>query len=798
MTEVRISVRRLVEFILRCGDITSGGGRMDSDAMQEGSRMHRKIQKRMGTGYQAEVALSATIPFETDTDSVELIVEGRADGVYSRDTSEECHWGIDEIKCMYMPLEHLKEPIAIHQAQAKCYAYMYARDKEQDAMEIQMTYCNLDTEEIKRFSETFSYGELKDWFDGVVREYIKWIRYEMEWIGERNQSLQAQDFPFSYRPGQKELVTGVYQSILRKKRLYIEAPTGVGKTISTVFPTVKAMGEGLVDRVFYLTAKTITRTVAQETLEILREHGSRLKIVTLTAKDKICILEKPQCNPDTCERAKGHYDRINDAVFDLLTHENHVSRELIQEYADRHSVCPFEMSLDLALWVDVVICDYNYVFDPQVYLRRFFEGGGSDSYAFLIDEAHNLVERGREMYSATLVKEDFLAVKKVIGQKSQKLTRALNQCNKTLLSYKRECDECQVMDSVGTFSLQLMRLIAALEEFLQEEPSVGERETVLDFYFGVRKFFSTYELLDEKYMIYSDYGESGEFRLHLQCMDPSTNLGLCLEKARSAVFFSATLLPIKYYLEQLAGREEDYAVYAPSPFLPENRLLLIARDVSTKYTRRTGAEFAKIAAYIYELLRIKAGNYLAFFPSYQLMRQVQEQLEIRLAELEQEMPVKLMVQDSHMSEEQREEFLREFEAEESMTKLGLCVMGGIFSEGIDLKEDRLIGAVMVGTGLPMVCNERELFRQYYEERSGQGFAYAYLYPGMNKVLQAAGRVIRTDRDRGVILLLDERFHTASYRSLFPREWADYDSVTVRTFQSKVQQFWENTGKKLTE
>ncbi len=796
MTEVHISVRKLVEFILRCGDITSGEGRMDVDAMQEGSRMHRKIQKRMGTGYQAEVALSATVPFETDTESVELVVEGRADGVYSCDAPEECSWGIDEIKCMYMPLEYLKEPIPVHQAQAKCYAYMYARDRKQDAMEIQMTYCNLDTEEIKRFSEIFSYEELKKWFDGVAHEYIKWIRYEMEWIRERNHSLQEQEFPFSYRPGQKELVTGVYQSILRKKRLYIEAPTGVGKTISTVFPTVKAMGEGLVDRVFYLTAKTITRTVAEETFGILRDAGSRLKIVTLTAKDKICILEKPQCNPDTCERAQGHYDRINDAVFDLLTHENQVSRGLIQEYADKHRVCPFEMSLDLAVWVDVVICDYNYVFDPQVYLRRFFEGvggnacacGSSDSYVFLIDEAHNLVERGREMYSATLVKEDFLAIKKKTGQRSQKLTRALNRCNKTLLSYKRECEDCEVMDSVGTFSLQLMRLIAALEEFLQEYPTFGEREAVLDFYFQVRRFFATYELLDEKYMIYSDYTRSGEFQLHLQCMDPSTNLGLCLDKARSAVFFSATLLPIKYYLEQLAGREEDYAVYAPSPFPAQNRLLLIAQDVSTKYTRRTGEEFARIAAYIYELLCAKTGNYLAFFPSYQLMRQVQEQLEKQL--LEQDFPVKMLVQDSHMSEVQREEFLQEFEAEESVTKLGLCVMGGIFSEGIDLKEDRLIGAVMVGTGLPMVCNERELFRQYYDERSGQGFAYAYLYPGMNKVLQAAGRVIRTDTDRGVILLLDERFHTSPYRSLFPREWAGYGRVTVKTVRSKVQEFWK--------
>lgn len=831
MHSVKISVRNLVEFILRSGDIVSSGtGLADPDAMQEGTRVHKKLQKQMGSTYQAEVPLSITLPVQHDGVHMEITVEGRADGIFPEKSGDGM--AIDEIKGIYRPLSGLPEPVGVHRAQALCYAYIYALQKGYPHMGIRMTYCHIPTEEVKYFSERLTLEELEKWFRELLQKYAVWMAWQIHWQEERNASIRSVNFPFEYREGQRSLVKGVYQSILRKKRLYLEAPTGVGKTISTIFPAVKSMGEGITEKIFYLTAKTITRTVAEETFELLRRQGIHLKSLTLTAKEKICVLDKPQCNPGSCPRALGHYDRVNDAVFDLLSHESNISREAILSYAEKHNVCPFEMSLDTSTWCDSIIGDYNYAFDPSASLKRFFAPDCENDYVFLIDEAHNLVDRAREMYSATLIKEDFLAMKKLAANQNRKLAAGLEGCNKALLVLKRECDELRQYDPVEIepFVGKLLHLQTVLEEFLLSRPShqgnagglTGPdstdvpldtecREVLLDFYFTVCSFLHIFEKTDEKYTIYADYGENNTFRIHLQCMDPSSNLDSCLKKGRSAIFFSATLLPVTYYREQLAGREEDYAIYAPSPFPAENRLLMIGKDVSTKYNRRGPAEYRKIADYIFDFVNAKAGNYLIFFPSYQMMTDIREYLEAAFPEITEETirpdshpapsekkakktagnKIRLYVQDSSMTEQAREEFLSHFQDCPKDTTLGLCVMGGIFGEGIDLKNSRLIGAVIVGTGLPMVCTENELFREYFEKQRGTGFSYAYQYPGMNKVLQAAGRVIRTMTDRGAILLLDERFLQQSYRKLFPREWYPIERVSRETMAGHLRQFWNH-------
>ncbi len=802
---VKISVRNLVEFILRSGDIVaSESGLADPDAMQEGTRIHKKLQKKMGSTYRAEVPLSMTLPITYDEVELEITVEGRADGIFPDELGESVI--IDEIKGVYRHVSTMKEPVGVHRAQALCYAYIYATQQELEEIGVRMTYCHIPTEEVRYFSEQLTRLELEEWFLALVQEYAKWAAWQIKWQGNRNASIKKIDFPFVYREGQRDLVKGVYQSILREKRLYIEAPTGVGKTISTVFPAVKSMGEGLTEKIFYLTAKTITRTVAEEAFSQLANQSMQLKWITLTAKEKICVLEKPQCNPGSCPRALGHFDRVNDAVFDLLTSENAISRESILNYAEKHNVCPFEMSLDVSIWCDAIIGDYNYAFDPTASLKRFFANEKKNNYVFLIDEAHNLVDRAREMYSATLVKEDFLAAKKLVNNHNRKLARSLESCNKALLELKRECEELQLYDSVEIepFVLKLLRLVTIFEEFLQNRPDkawegpkdtsvpldTDAKEQLLNFYFEIRSFLSIYETLDDKYIIYANYAGDGSFLLHLQCMDPSTNLDNCFKKGKCAVLFSATLLPIAYYREQLAGREEDYAIYAPSPFSTENRLLMIGRDVSTKYTRRGPVEYKKIADYIVEFIRGKIGNYLVFFPSYRMMEDVQEYIKNTLTDCS--LSVNMHVQEMIMSEEDREQFLSHFQDTPKTTTLGLCVMGGIFGEGIDLKDSRLIGAVIVGTGLPMVCTENELFREYFDQQKGTGFDYAYQYPGMNKVLQAAGRVIRTDTDRGAILLLDERFLQPGYQRLFPREWWPYEVVNQQTMQQHLQKFWNET------
>ena len=794
---IKISVRNLVEFILCSGDLDNTKTRSDADAMQAGSRIHRKLQKQMGANYTAEVPLTITVPVTREDIAFELTIEGRADGIINNNTikedfpvlifeEEEANPPeiiIDEIKGVYMELSHLGAPIGVHRAQAMCYAYIYATKYELRRIGIRLTYCNLETENIRYFEETLTIEELRTWFDHLVEEYAKWAVWQIKWTEKRNAAIKALDFPFLYREGQKELVTGVYKTILRKKKLFIEAPTGVGKTISTVFPTVKAMGEGLVEKIFYLTAKTITRTVAEETFRILGENGLPLKVATITAKEKVCILDKPDCNPGACPRAKGYFDRVNDAVYDLLTHENDISREDITAYAEKHCVCPFEMGLDVTLWSDAIICDYNYTFDPNVYLRRFFANEKSNDYVFLIDEAHNLVDRAREMYSALLYKDHFLEVKRLVKDKSAKLTRLLEHCNNDLLKLKRECDEFEVSDNLDGFCIHLMSLMTEYEVFLQEGFINEGREELIRLYLDIRHFLNMYEIHDDNYTIYTDY-EDDHFRIKLQCMDPSRNLLTCLARGRSAILFSATLLPINYYMEQLGGGRDDYAVYAPSSFSTENRLIMIGNDVSTKYTRRNEREYRRILNYIKDFTSTKTGNYMVFFPSYQLLQTI--------AELAGEELAGLVVQSASMTEEEKEQFLNAFVDDPVSSHIGFCVMGGIFSEGIDLKNDRLIGAVIVGTGLPMVCNERELFRGYFNEKNNSGFDYAYLYSGMNKVLQSAGRVIRTKEDKGVILLLDERFTQKQYYQLFPKEWFPNITVNCNTMKSALEAFWNGT------
>ena len=794
LKEIKISVRNLVEFILRSGNLdNTHSGRNEVEAMQAGSRIHRKLQKKMGSNYTAEVALGITLPITFEDVSFELTVEGRADGIIFNDQKEDDFSTflfeedkdkpeiiIDEIKGIYMDLSHLKEPIMVHKAQAMCYAYIYARKHQHEKIGIRLTYCNLETESLKCFDETLTIEELSSWFDKLVNEYAKWAVWQMKWNIKRNEEIMNLDFPFPYREGQKELVTGVYKTILRKKKLFIEAPTGVGKTIATVFPSVKAMGMGLVTKIFYLTAKTITRTVAEDTFNLLMNHGLHMKVTTITAKEKICILDKPDCNPTSCPRAKGHFDRVNDAVFDLVTNENEITRDLILSYSKKHNVCPFEMSLDVTLWSDAIICDYNYAFDPNVYLRRFFNNDKQEDYVFLIDEAHNLVDRAREMYSATLCKDDFLIVKGFVKDINPKLSKLLSTCNKDLLTLRRECDEFELVEDISVFCMHLMQLMTEYETFLQEYNS-DDRDELLQLYMDIRNFLNIYEILDDYYTIYTDYDENDRFRIKLQCMDPSRNLTKYYEKGRSVILFSATLLPIKYYKEQLGGKEDDYAVYAPSSFSVSNRLIMVASDVSTKYSRRNEREYRKILDYIKSFVNKRIGNYMVFFPSYQMMD--------LLADMASDEIAGLVMQKSNMTEEEREAFLEGFVENPKESRVGFCVMGGIFSEGIDLKNSRLIGAIIVGTGLPMVCNERELFRGYFDERNGRGFDYAYLYQGMNKVLQSAGRVIRTKEDRGAILLLDDRFLKAEYYQLFPKEWFPFEPVNPTTMDRMLSDFW---------
>ena len=788
----KISVRRLVEFILRHGDITTRGKAAPENAMLLGSKIHRMIQGKQSSDYHAEVPLA----YSYDAGEFDIVVEGRADGIIIKETPV-IDVTIDEIKGVYRDVFKMEEPELLHIAQAKVYAAIYSIQHEIEKISVRMTYCNLDTEQIRYFNSNYSKEELSEWFFGLLDEYKRWALFSFEWKKKRKASIKAVKFPYEYRAGQKELSEYVYRTIYHNKRLYIEAPTGVGKTIATVFPTLKAIGEDKADKMFYLTAKTITASVAANAFNLLREKEDlKIKSLQITAKEKMCKMDECVCNPETCPYAKGHYDRINDAMFDLLNSEDEYMRETILLYAEKHMVCPFEFCLDMSLFSDAIICDYNYLFDPDVYLRRFFGEGIKGEYVFLIDEAHNLVDRAREMYSAEIIKEDILEIKRIVGETDRKLTRALNKVNKILLDYKRECSGVKTLANIDLLITSLVSLQGRLEEYLDDEDSlesVGDNyDSVLEFYFALRHFLNMSDTLDESYVNYSYFKENDKFAVKLFCIHPANHIKECLQRGISTIFFSATILPIDYYMELLTNDKEDYAVYAESSFDPTSRGVFIANDVSSKYTRRGAAEYIKIAEYIIRTVCKRTGNYMVFFPSYKFMEDVKEYIFDYVAE-NAISNIDIISQELSMSEAQREEILSTYEknADNENILLGLCVLGGIFSEGIDLKNDSLIGAIIVGTGLPQICTEREIMKEFFDSRGQKGFDFAYRYPGMNKVLQAAGRVIRTSDDVGVVLLLDERFLQSDYRASYPREWENIRVGNRDKVLNEIELFWEN-------
>ncbi|MDP4088286.1 MAG: ATP-dependent DNA helicase [Bacillota bacterium] len=789
--EIKISVRNLVEFILRSGDLDARF--MSSTRAVEGTRIHQKLQKlnkkkygEMGMEYNPEMVLIHRFEYN----GIPFVVEGRADGIIVPMKENELFMKVivDEIKTTTLSLEDLEEEYNnLHWAQAKCYAYIYALQNGNTEMDVQLTYCDIENEDIKIFIKNLSFSELEGFFTDIIEKYYRWAELSENWSRKRDGSIRSLGFPFEkYRKGQRELAVSVYRTIVEGKRIFIQAPTGIGKTISTLFPSVKAVGEGLVSKIFYLTAKTITRQVAEEAVRRMRDGGLSLKSITLTAKDKICFNKGSACNPEACSYAKGHFDRVNRAIEDILINEDDITRNKLEYYAAKHSVCPFEYSLDLTLWCDCIICDYNYVFDPRVNLKRFFEGKGD--FAFLVDEAHNLVDRAREMYSAELSKRDFLKLKKSMKYLDSGIAKILGKLNTYMLSLKKELaeEDFYVQEGLPEEMYPLLRKFTkASEEWLGKNEGREAHEDLLQLYFDVMAFLRIWELYDKRFVTYIEEAE-GDLKIKLFCLHPGNLIDQSLQKGRAAVLFSATLMPMNYFKDILGGGEEAYSVKLTSPFPMENQCLLVVDSVSTRYRHRDKS-VSDVADYIHEFVAEKTGNYMVFFPSYKYLTGVYN----RFAELYPE--VRVMLQQGEMDEAQRDEFLEAFQEGTQETLAAFVVLGGIFSEGIDLKGERLIGAVIVGVGLPQICIERNIIKDYFDAEKSRGYDYSYTYPGMNKVLQAAGRVVRSDDDRGAILLIDDRFSTVSYRGLFPEHWKNAKRIrNTKEMKMMLEAFWHHT------
>ena len=783
--DIKISVRNLVEFVLRAGDLDTRF--MGSSRAVEGTKAHQKIQKEnkekysviFGEEYLSEVSLKHSVEYNGGT----IVIEGRADGILIKNNEVT----IDEIKTVTKDLELLEEDYnSLHWAQAKCYAYIYGLQNNLELINVQLTYYEIETEKVKQFIKVLSLDELEEFFNEIISSYFIWANITSEWNEVRDNTIKDLKFPFdNYRAGQRELAVSVYKTVVEDKKMFVQAPTGIGKTISTLFPTVKAMGEGHTSKIFYLTAKTITRQVAEDAFDKMKTNGLKFKTITLTAKDKVCFSKGSACNPEQCKFAKGHFDRVNEALLDILKNENTFSREIIENYSNKYDICPFEFSLDLTLWSDCVICDYNYVFDPRVYLKRFFMDNNGD-YTFLVDEAHNLVDRAREMFSAQFHKKLLLQLKRDIKGKDDKLYKVLNKLNAFMLSMKKMCNEDgyykQNSEPKEIYNL-LNKLTKLLEVWLTKNEKSEIYDNLLELYFNSLSFMRIAELYDDKYITYVESTDD-DVVLKIFCLDPSKLLREASKRGRSVVYFSATLQPILYFKEILGGESEDYQLTLDSPFDKNKLNLIIAKDISTKYKYRENS-YAKIVEYIYSVVSAKNGNYLVFFPSYKYMEEVFNRFSEKYPQ------IKASIQSNFMTEAEREAFLQNFKRCDSDNILGFGVLGGIFSEGIDLKGDRLIGAIIIGVGHPMICFEREIIKEYYDKKSNCGYEYSYMYPGMNKVLQAAGRVIRTEEDRGTVLLIDDRFLHQRYRRLFPKEWDCFHKINNNTDAKKeVCEFWE--------
>ena len=773
---LKIAVRDIVAHVLRTGDLAFEF--LSSPRSIDAIRIHQKIQQSRPENYTAEVAVSHQIETELFT----LTVGGRIDGVYL----EPDRVLIEEIKTTTRSLEHYvnnKDPL--HWGQVKCYAYICAREHKLSEIGTQLTYYQVDTGEIRQLEQQFTSIELESFFQDLVNGYLQWAQATVNWELLRDESLRKLQFPFDhYRPGQREMAVGVYRTVKNGGQLLAQAATGIGKTMAVIFPALKAMGEGLNTKIFYLTARTTGRIAAEKALGELRKKQLKLKSLTITAKDKICFKSENACNPEECEFARGYFDRANEALKDMF-HQDAFTRPAVEAVARSHQVCPFEFSLELSCWADCIICDYNYAFDPRVFLRRFFQEKKNNNYTFLIDEAHNLVDRSREMFSAEIFKQPVLDVRRAIRNELPRGYKVLGKINSWLVGERKKCEE----HGPGRHTKQppedlfpmLSGFLGVAERWLSLNIKAPFREELLDLFFAVSGFMKVAEKYDESYAACYEKLKK-DLKLKLFCIDPSIQLENALKRCRAAIFFSATMTPMAYFKKILGCNEDANALTIPSPFPGENLTLFVSDRISTFYRDREKTRL-QVAKAICTLINQKKGNYLIFFPSYEYMMMVFESFKSHCPDSE------MMLQTPGMSESERDEFLNRYRQAYPKSLVGFAVMGGIFGEGIDLVGERLSGAVVVGVGLPGISLEKELIKDYFTHTHNAGYEYAYQYPGINRVFQAAGRVIRSENDRGVVLLVDQRYATHRYRSLLPVEWEPIKVRDQKQFAEKLQKFW---------
>lgn len=827
---VHISVRELCEKMLPSGNIDM---RRCALRVVESVRLHKKLQKQGGAVYAPEVTLKKLFELENGS----IVLNGRADGIIQTESG----YILEEIKCVNVPPAQLcGEPCKTHLAQAMCYAYLYADEKELDNIIVRMTYSDISTEETISFEYTYEREDLEVFVQNLLSEYLDTLREKLERRLKFEKSAKKLAFPYeSYRDGQRQFAEYALEAICTKKKLFAEAPTGIGKTMSALFPAVKAAGNGYGEKIFYFTSKTTIANAAGDAFRLLCEKGLDASCIIISARDRACQSGLEECDPTACRNACGHYDRINGALREALENERLFDFEILQQYAIRHKVCPYELSLAVSEWCELVICDYNYLFDPMVFLRRYFTQGGD--YIFLIDESHNLAQRARDMYSYSIKSRDLNELllnhssgEKILFPKLYEVFEYMNSAKNFIEINTRREGELGVFKSTkpfGKLNTKLEELIEAFELYFRDKSELPKRMTAL--YFEIKKYLKIAEYYDEKYLSLIEY-RNGEYTFRQVCIDPSGVIKDRLSCGRAAIFFSATLSPCDYYKSVLGGEDKDLTLVLDSPFPKENLCLAATYKFSTRLDDRHATASA-LADMLYTLISSKDGNYIAFFPSYKYMS------EIHTAFLKKYPSVKTIIQKSDMSQRERDDYIKSFDKgtqgidmasfetkpakekrldlaglglvrgseffgsitsqspksadeEKTQSMLAFGVLGGVFSEGIDYSGEKLIGCAIVGVGLPSINDDSNMICDYYNQRSDdeymRGYDYAYRIPGMTKVLQAAGRVIRSESDRGVILLIDDRYQTREYASMYPSHWKHMKLIgDKRSLKAMLDRFW---------
>lgn len=756
--EFRVSVRELVDFAYRTGNLGGDGTFMAPDRAVEGTRGHRRLQQARGEGYQPEVTLEKIFT----RDGATLRLSGRVDGVMAATEPPM----VEEIKTVDGVWSGEANPL--HLAQVRIYAALLAQERDWARVDVRLTYLDLQTELETDFRSTESREDLLAYLEVTLDFWFGWLIPQASWVRARNAAADVLRFPFDgFRDGQRALARSVYRTIREKQRLFIEAPTGLGKTLATLFPAVKALPLMKEGRIFYATAKTPGRRSAEDALQHLRNAGGKMRSITLTAKQKICFNQvEGRCDARTCPFTRGYYDRIKPALREILQHER-IDREVVEAVARKHEVCPFELSLDASMWVEVVIGDFNHVFDPTARLQRHF-AEGTPTNVVLVDEAHNLIDRSRDMHSATLRLSELEnpegSSKSKAAAGSRRALGMVRKHVKTMLTLSEapaippqphHGASRAFMDLPAEFLAPFHRAAHTLEMFLADQPPATEAAGWLERWFAMTAFIRAGEGFDATCRLIVDpAGES----LTIFCADPSERLRVALKGLRACIFFSATFSPADYFRDLLGGLPEDECIAVPSPFRGEQMHLEIeGRDVTYK---GRAASLEGVGQSVAEHIQGNPGNHLVFCPSMDYLATLAGELERR--------GVAFFSQTSMMDDAEREVFLARFSPGEQVA--GLAVLGGIFAEGIDLPGDRLVGVTVIGVGLPRLSLERDILQAYFEETRQQGFDYAYRYPGMQRVLQAVGRLIRTETDQGHALLIDHRFLQRRYFELFPTWW----------------------------